>query len=184
MGGTLAPTNPPGGIAGTGIGFLEIHSESAHKSTRNDDVAPPPPPPEAPGAFKKKGQESGGVLAMMDMIKADLEKEIQEMEFAEKDAQGEYEAMVKDAADLRAADTKSLAEKQAAKAQLEAEVIAHTDKKDADSDELRATKEYIGELHADCDWLIENFQTRKDARAAEVDALKGAKATLSGADMR
>merc|ERR1719160_1537260 len=141
MGGTLAPTNPPGGIAGTGIGFLEIHSESAHKSTRNDDVAPPPPPPEAPAAFKKKGQESGGVLAMMDMIKADLEKEMQEMEFTEKDAQAEYESMVKDAAAKRAADSKSIAEKEAAKAELENQVIAHSDKKDAETEELMATKQ-------------------------------------------
>jgi len=189
MGGTLAPTEAPGGIAGTGIGFFQTESEintNTHgrngNKNRNDDVAPPPPPPEAPSAFKKKGAESGGVIAMMDMIKADLEKEIQEMEFAEKDAQAEYESMIKDAAAKRSADSKSVAEKQYAKAQLEAEVIASTEKKDGDSSELSATKEYIGELHADCDWLLENFGTRKDARAAEVEALKSAKATLSGAD--
>jgi len=176
MGGTLAPTNPPGGIAGTGISFLQIRK-------RNDanSVAPPPPPPEAP-SYKKKGAESGGVLAMMDMMKADLEKEIQEMEFAEKDAQAEYEAMVKDAAAKRAADSKSIAEKEAAKAEVEAEVLANEDKKKAETDELMATKQYIAELHADCDWLIENYSMRKEARANEVDALKKAKAVLSGAD--
>merc|ERR1719213_1596336 len=92
MGGTLAPTNPPGGIAGTGISFLQIRKRDDANS-----IAPPPPPPEAP-SYKKKGQESGGVLAMMDMMKADVEKEMQENEFAEKDAQAEYEAMVEDAA--------------------------------------------------------------------------------------
>merc|ERR1719201_2340914 len=135
-----------------------------------------------PAAFKKKGQESGGVLAMMDMIKADLEKEIQEMEFAEKDAQAEYEAMVKDAAAKRAADSKSISEKEAAKAEVEAEVLANEDKKKAETEELMATKQYISELHADCDWLIENYEIRKESRAAEVDALKNAKAVLSGAD--
>jgi septal ring factor EnvC (AmiA/AmiB activator) len=177
MGGTLAPTNPPGGIAGTGIGFLHIRAQ-AH----DDNNAPPPPPPEAPGAYKKKGQESGGVLAMMDMMKADLVKETQEMEFEEKDAQAEYEQMVKDAAAKRAADTKSIAEKEAAKAELESQVIALEDAKKAHTEELMATKQYIAELHADCDWLIENYSTRKEARANEVDALKNAKAVLSGAD--
>merc|ERR1719473_209926 len=104
------------------------------------------------------------------------------MEFAEKDAQAEYEAMVKDAAAKRAADSKSIAEKEAAKAEVEAEVIANEDKKKAETSELMATKQYISELHADCDWLIENFGTRKEARAAEVDALKNAKAVLAGAD--
>merc|ERR1719375_2008959 len=175
MGGTLAPTNPPGGIAGTGVGFLQ-------NRVRDDNMAPPPPPPEAPGAYKKKGQESGGVLAMMDMMKADLVKETQEMEFEEKDAQAEYEQMVTDAAAKRAADTKSIAEKESAKAELEAEVIALEDAKKSHSDELMATKQYIAELHADCDWLIANYEGRKEARANEVDALKNAKAVLSGAD--
>merc|ERR1719161_904651 len=168
MGGTLAPTAPPGGIAGTGISFAQ--------------GTPPPPPPETFGEYKKKGQESGGVLAMMDMLKADLEKEIQEMDFEEKDAQSEYEDMVKDAAKKRAADLKSIAEKEAAKAETEAEILASEDTKAAEEAELMATKQYIAELHADCDWLIEKYVIRKEARAAEVDALKQAKAVLSGAD--
>merc|ERR1719321_2030325 len=31
MGGTLAPTNPPAGIAGTGVGFIQIQTHSARK---------------------------------------------------------------------------------------------------------------------------------------------------------
>jgi len=172
MGGTLAPTNPPGGIAGTGISFL-----GARRST---DA--PPPPPEAPGAYKKKGQESGGVLAMMDMMKAEVEKEMQEAEFAEKDAQAEYETMVKDAAAKRAADSKSIAEKEAAKAGLEGDLVKTKDEKKAKTSELMATNEYISELHADCDWLLEKYDMRKEARAGEIDALKKAVAVLSGAD--
>merc|ERR1719428_1192553 len=57
MGGTLAPTAAPGGIAGTGIGFLQT-------SMKGD--AAPPPPPETFGAYSKKSEESGGVIAMMD----------------------------------------------------------------------------------------------------------------------
>jgi chromosome segregation ATPase len=44
MGGTLAPTAAPGGIAGTGIAAFADVSENVK----------PPPPPEAPGAYKKK----------------------------------------------------------------------------------------------------------------------------------
>jgi hypothetical protein len=173
MGGTLAPTNPPGGIAGTGISLEQVRSK---------DVDAPPPPPEAPGAFKKKGEESGGVLAMMDMMKADVEKESQESEFQEKDAQGEYEQMVKDAAAKRASDTKSIAEKVSAKAELEDTLIKTEDSKKVETKELMATKEWISELHADCDWLLEKYDMRKEARANEVEALKKAKAVLSGAD--
>merc|ERR1719172_463721 len=96
MGGTLAPTNAPGGIAGTGVTLAQ---------------EAPPPPPEAVPAYQKKGQESAGVMAMMDMLVADLDKEIQEMEFEEKDAQAEYEEFIKVSAEKRAADSKSIEEK-------------------------------------------------------------------------
>merc|ERR1719387_2273444 len=130
----------------------------------------------------QKKQESSGVIAMMDTLKGDLAKEIQEMEFNEKDAQEEYELMVKDAAEKRAMDTKSIEEKTAVKAGLEDEIVKNTDAKDAEAAELMATKQYIADLHADCDWLISNFETRKEARTNEIDALKKAKAVLSGAD--
>jgi len=174
MGGTLAPTNPPGGIAGTGIGFEQTGSGS---------IAAPPPPPEAGiGEYKKKGEESGGVIQMMDNLKADLQKEITEMEVTEQNAQEDYETMVKDAADTRAADSLSIEEKETAKAGVEADLVKAGDAKAGAEDELMATKEYIADLHAECDWLMSNYDTRKEARAAEIDALKKAKAVLSGAD--
>jgi len=172
MGGSLVQASD-GGVANTGTSLL---------NTKTRNGAPPPPPPEAPGKFKKKGEESGGVLAMMDMMKAEVEKEAQEAEFAEKDAQGEYEQMVKDAAAKRAADSKSIEEKEAVKAGLEDDKVKMEDAKKVEEAELMATKEYITELHSDCDWLLEKYQERKEARANEIDALKKAVAVLQGAD--
>merc|ERR1719195_9845 len=82
----------------------------------------PPPPPEAFGPYTKKGEESAGVLAMMDMLMADLEKELQEIEVEEKDAQAEYEQLMADSATKRAADAKSIEEKEGTKADTEAEL--------------------------------------------------------------
>merc|ERR1719393_186404 len=127
MGGTLAPTNPPGGIAGTGIGLDQMRSGS---------IAAPPPPPETFGAYKKKGEESNGVIGMMDALKADLQKEITEMEVTEQNSQEEYEAMVKDAADKRAADSLSIEEKESAKAGIEADLVKANEDKAGAEDEL------------------------------------------------
>merc|ERR1719333_186003 len=69
MGGTLAPTNPPGGIAGTGIAFVQVH-EHAHR-------AAPPPPPATFGAYSKKSEEGTGVISMIDILVKDLDKEMQ-----------------------------------------------------------------------------------------------------------
>merc|ERR1740121_1804801 len=101
MGGTLAPTEAPGGIAGTGIAAIQ-------------DGAAPPPPPAANLAYKKKGEESNGVIQMIKTIIADVEKEIQVMELEEKDAQADYEKFMADAKAKRAEDSKSMSDKEGA----------------------------------------------------------------------
>merc|ERR1719221_1331589 len=65
-GGELA-TSPAGGIAGTGIGasFVQVAERSV-------------------GPYKKKTEETNGVIAMMDILVADLDKEMTESEVAEK----------------------------------------------------------------------------------------------------
>merc|ERR1719149_342915 len=113
---------------------------------------------------------------------SDLDKETTQAELEEKDGQGDYEETMKDAADKRAKDSKDLADKADAKAGMEEEIQAHTDAKKASEHELEATKDYIQTLHNDCDFLIEYYQERKDARASEIDAIGKAKAVLSGAD--
>jgi septal ring factor EnvC (AmiA/AmiB activator) len=173
-GGTLAPTAAPGGIAGTGIAVFADVSEHSQ--------AKPPPPPEAPGAYKKKGEESGGVIAMIDLLVKDLDKEMTEAETEEKDAQADYEEMMKDSASKRAEDSKSLSDKEAALADMEASLQKSTESKTSTVKELGATMAYIQSLHAECDWLLQYFDVRKEARASEVDALGKAKAVLSGAD--
>merc|ERR1719321_2260915 len=105
-----------------------------------------------------------------------------EAETSEKDAQEDYEKMLEDAKAKRAADSKSIAQKEGTKADLEGELQTHTEAKSAATKELMATAEYISGLHSECDWLIENHEARKAARAGEVESLKNAKAVLAGAD--
>jgi len=177
MGGTLAPTNPPAGIAGTGIGLAQVsvHSDIAVKDA-------PAPPPEAVAAYSKKSEESGGVLAMMDMLVQDIDKEMTEAEMEEKDSQGDYEKLMSDSTEKRATDSKSITEKEGALAEMESSLQASNEAKTASETELMATNQYIQSLHTECDFLLEYYQVRKDARAGEIDAMKKAKAVLNGAD--
>merc|ERR1712032_860369 len=79
-------------------------------------------------------------------------------------------------------DVRVLAAKTSAKADAEADLQAHTDAKAAGGQELMATAKYIASLHGECDWLLQYFDVRAEARAGEVESLKRAKAILSGAD--
>merc|ERR1719443_653157 len=168
MGGTLAPTNMPGGIANTGVSALAQEA--------------PPPPPETWGAYQKKGEESGGVIAMIDLLRKDLKTEMTEIQTEEKLAQEDYEKFMADSAEKRASDSKAIEDKEAAKAGLAADLVDMEADLKAKGAELMATEKTLSDLHLECDWLLKNFELRKEARAGEVESLKNAKAVLSGAD--
>jgi chromosome segregation ATPase len=167
MGGTLAPTQPPGGIAGTGISALA-------------QVAPPPPP--SIGTYGKKSEEGNGVIAMIDLLVKDLDKEMTEAKVTETDAQDDYEKLMAESAEKRAQDSKAIADKNASKANAEESLQAEGDAKASASKELGLTLEAIHALHGECDWLLKYFDARKEARVGEVSALENAKAVLAGAD--
>jgi len=174
MGGALT-TAAPSGIAGTGIAVLaqvNLHSQK-------DAVAPPP---ETWGVYATKSAEGTGVISMIDLLIKDLQKEMTEAETQEKDSQADYTQMMQDSAAKRTLDSKSLTEKGAAKADQEAALQGHTLARADGSKELMATAKYISSLHAECDWLLQYFDARKEARAGEVESLKKAKGVLSGAD--
>jgi septal ring factor EnvC (AmiA/AmiB activator) len=142
--------------------------------------ADPGPPPEAPGAHKK--QDGNGVIGMIDTLVKELDTEMTEAEVNEKNAQEEYEEMMADSSEKRAADTKSAADKSAVLADTEALIVAKGTSLKSTQKELMATHEYIGQLHGECDWILKFFDVRAEARNGEIDALKKAKAVLSGAD--
>jgi len=172
--GGVITTAAPGGIANTGItAFAQIR---AHQQVA------PPPPPATWNAYAKKTEGSSGVIAMIDLLIKDLDKEMTEAETDEKDSQADYETMMKESSAKRVADSKSLADKQGSKANTEAALSGFEgDKKDTVG-ELMATMKYIQSLHSECDWLVKYYDVRKEARAGEIDSLVKAKAVLSGAD--
>jgi len=148
----------------------------------HDQRAAPPPPPETFGAYAKKTEEHGGVVQMMGLLIADLDKETTEAETSEKDSQADYEELMKDSSAKRAADSKSLADKESAKAGLQGDLETLKDTLKEGQRDLASTLKYIHDLHMECDWLIKYYDVRKEMRASEVDALGKAKAVLSGAD--
>merc|ERR1711957_704658 len=79
----------------------------------------------------------------------------------EKNAQADYEKMMSDSADKRAADSKSLTEKTGAKADTEVALQAHKDDKESTTGELMGTLETIKALHSECDWLLQYFECAK-----------------------
>jgi len=146
------------------------------------DQAEPGPAPEAPAAFEKKSEESNGVIALMDSLVRDLDKESQIAETEEKDAQADYETAMADSKKKRADDSKALEDKQAALANAEEVLQTGEDDKAAAATELMGVEKYIASLHGECDFLLQYYAQRKEARDNEIGALGKAKDVLNGAD--
>merc|ERR1719232_2293996 len=90
--------------------------------------------------------------------------------------------MMEDSAAKRSDDKKQISDKQGAKADAEEALQSHTDAKAESTKELAGVGEYIGSLHGECDWLLQYYDVRKEARTSEIEAIGKAKAVLSGAD--
>merc|ERR1712079_486184 len=150
--------------------FLQNH--------RQEPAGPPPPP-----GFEeyKKNAASGGVMDMISQIISDAKAMEAEAIRSEEDAQKAYEDFVKETNASIEAKSKEIVNKSELKAKAEGELVETKESKEAVMLELEQLSNYDAELHQACDFVMKNFDVRQTARDEEVEALKQAKAILSGA---
>merc|ERR1719322_1094015 len=122
------PTAAPGGIANTGITALVQLFSRSHAAVA--------PPPEAAAAYKKKSEGSAGVMAMMDLLVQDLDKETTEAEVEEANAKEAYQKVMAESAAKRTEDSKALTDKEAAQAELASALQRSESSKKSDTREL------------------------------------------------
>merc|ERR1719235_1645524 len=159
-----------------GGAFMQV---SAHKSAF--DVAPPPPPETFEGGYEKKGEKSAGVMGLMDQIVNEVESDMKDAEYEEKTAQKDYGELMSDSQASRAGYTTGVTDKSATKAQMESKMVSVKEGISATSEDLRLVAGVIKDLHVSCDFILQNFDLRKEARTNEIESLKNAKAVLAGA---
>merc|ERR1719277_1144609 len=111
-----------------GLGFAQV---SRHSQKILSSAAP-----ETWSEYKVKGQETAGVISMMDLLIRDLDKEMTEAETNEKNAQTSYETMTNDAAAKRASDMKLIEAKESAKADAEVDKTAASETEQESSKKL------------------------------------------------
>jgi len=158
-------------------GFYE--KEAAAALVQRQEPAGPPPPPGF-DAYKKN-EASGGVMALIRQIISDAEAMEAEAIKSEDDAQGAYEDFLKETNASIEAKVKEISNKDMEKAKAEAELVETKEAKEEVVVELEELSSYNAELHQSCDYVMKNFEVRQTARDEEVEALKQAKAILSGA---
>jgi len=156
--------------------FIQKHSIRHHASK----VSAPDAPPTMSGAAQPN-KKSGGVLALMDVMVKELELDHQKVEQEEKNAQKEYVEMMAECQATRETDSKSVVDKTESKATLDSKLMDAKENKLNSVKGLENAHGYTQELHSSCDFVIENFDVRREARKSELDGLRSAKAVLQGA---
>merc|ERR1712190_381810 len=129
----------------------------------------------------KKNAASGGVMSMIEQIISDAKAMEAEAIRSEEDAQKAYEDFVKETNASSEAKSKDIVEKSEQRARAEEELVETKESKEAVMLELEQLSNYNAQLHQSCDFVLKNFDLRQTARDEEVEALRQAKAILSGA---
>merc|ERR1719364_538281 len=158
-------------------GFYEKKAKAA--LLQKQEPAGPPPPP----GFEayKKNAAAPGVMGMIQQIINDAKAMEAETIRSEEDAQKAYEDFVKDTNHPSRKKSKDIVNKSESKAKAEADLVEAKENKEAVMLELEQLANYKAELHSSCDFVMKNFEIRQTARDEEIEALKQAKAILSGA---
>merc|ERR1712224_954850 len=158
-------------------GFYEKKAKAALLQNRQPAGPPPPPGFEA----YKKNAAAPGVMGMIQQIINDAKAMEAETIRSEEDAQKAYEDFVKDTNNSIEEKSKDIVNKSESKAKAEADLVEAKENKEAVMLELEQLANYKAELHSSCDFVMKNFEIRQTARDEEIEALKQAKAILSGA---
>merc|ERR1719281_534302 len=157
--------------------FVQIRKVSLLRSK----VAPPEAP-ETFGAYEKKGEKSGGIMALMDMMVNEMKASLNEAKFAEKQAQTDYVELMEDSKETREQNGKSIVNEESAKASLEGALSEAKEGQALTLEQLANLHQTLAKLHGSCDFILKNFEIRLNARTAEIEGLKTAKAVLAGAN--
>merc|ERR1719207_453353 len=159
-------------------GFYDKKAAAAALVQAGQPAGPPPPP-----GFKeyKKSRAAGGVMGMIQQIINDAKAMEAEAIKSEEDAQKAYEDFVKETNNSIEAKSRDIVNKSESKAKAEADLVEAKENKEAVMTELEQLANEDADLHSSCDFVLKNFEIRQTARDQEIEALKQAKAILSGA---
>merc|ERR1719375_471194 len=168
------------GLAFAQTGFKALSKGGAAQPEVVAGEAPPPPPSTFNEPYGGNKGASNGIQSILEMVKADVEKDIKTATAAEGKAKTEYDTFKSDTEAL----IKSL---ESEKANLEGEVgdaeTAVVDAKKTRKDKKKVlddTMAFLRSIAPSCDYMAVNFELRKANREAEIDGLIEAGASLEG----
>jgi peptidoglycan hydrolase CwlO-like protein len=143
--------------------------------------APPPPPTTWDGGYQGKTDESTGIIAVLGMIKEDIDKDVEKATKSEKEAQDLFDETKKEMETSMENLGKLINELTLTISKKKGLVSDNTDSRLKEHGTLVAIMEKIKDAEPGCDYFTINFPLRSRDRNTEIDGLIKAKAILQGA---
>jgi len=158
--------------------LVQKHKQAPFQSLAGE--APPPPPPTWEGGYAGKTNESGGIVAILSMIKEDILKDIAKADKEEADAQALYDK-TKTALETEKTDLKAeILTAEGEKGDAEGDVEDNKEGRSTKRGELEIVMKKIKDAEPGCAFFQINYPLRVRNRQVEIDGLTKAKAILSG----
>jgi len=138
--------------------------------------------PAPPAGFKdySKNAGGGGAVALLTQILGDAKVLEAEAVKDEQNAQQTYEKMIRDTNKSIQSKQQAIVNKSEDKAKAEQDLGNAKTELEQQNTELQTLGNAKGDLKMQCDFLLKNFDLRQQARDEEMEALRQAKAILSG----
>jgi len=129
-----------------------------------------------------RNDETYGVVAIIEMIREDVQKEMQSAKADDVKAEAQYEkqrAAMQDTLDAQTA-TKLSTEKELS--EVESETASMEEHKLGKEGDQQAENKLKASISGDCSWVKTHFESRRNKRKAEIQGLVDAKDYLAGSE--
>merc|ERR1719473_2630472 len=175
------------GLIETAVGVLkEFYTKNNLALTQQEPFvaageAPTPPPSTWDTGYGGAKGENNGIVAIMELIKADIEKDVQKATDNENEAISEHAKLCSDIASTISSLKSTKSDLNGQVAGDETSMATEKGERTTNQDDLKATLDFLKSIAPGCDFIAVNFDTRLKNRQAEMDGLLKAKAILNGA---
>jgi len=151
-----------------GLVQVHLHSQAA--------------PPKSSSNAYEKSSNSGGVMQLLSTIISDAQSVEAELKISEQHGQKNYAEFVSETTTSIEANRKDIAQKEEQAAEAKGEKSETQESQLSNDAALTKLNDLLMATHGDCDYVLKYFDLRQSTRAEEMDAIKEAKAILSGAN--
>jgi len=126
--------------------------------------------------------ETKGILAIIEMLREDLENEMKTSREEDAEARASYQKGRAAAQEMLNAQVAKKTFKEKNLAELERTIYDTQEQQTQSAGDLEADKDFKETLQKDCAWVKSHFETRSEKREAEIDGLQEAKGYLAGVE--